>query len=59
MAILRIFRIVQTKDDARDDVLEFSRVPYSDSKQKRASAREGKIEAEEGVGGGALASINI
>ena len=42
MAILRIFRIVQIKaDDARDDVLEFSRVPYSDSKQKRASAREG------------------
>ena len=26
---------------SRDDDLEFSRVPYSDSKQKRASARDG------------------
>ena len=25
----------------RDDELEFSRVPYSDPKQKRASARDG------------------
>ena len=42
-----------------DDVLEFSHVPYSDPKQKRASARDGIIEAEEwGGGGGALASIN-
>ena len=40
MATLRIFRIVQTKRRA-DEVLEFSRVPYSDPKQKRASARDG------------------
>ena len=26
---------------SRDDELEFSRVPYSDPKQKRASARDG------------------
>ena len=31
---------MQTKRRA-DDVLEFSRVPYSDPKQKRASARDG------------------
>ena len=42
MATFRIFNKQKRRaDDARDDVLEFSRVPYSDSKQKRASAREG------------------
>ena len=35
-------------------MLEFSRVPYSDPKQKRVSARDGNY----GGGGGALASIN-
>ena len=29
------------KQKERDDELEFSRVPYSDPKQKRASARDG------------------
>ena len=42
---------MQTKRRA-DDVLEFSRVPYSDPKQKRASARDGLKRRGGGVGGG-------
>ena len=41
---------MQTKRRA-DDVLEFFRVPYSDPKQKRASARDGNW-SEGGRGGG-------
>ena len=38
----RHFCVTSFVDDPRaDDVLEFSRVPYSDPKQKRASARDG------------------
>ena len=62
---------MQTKRRA-DDVLEFSRVPYSDPKQKRASAHDGNLKRRGGRGwgwggvggwvgggdvGGALASI--
>ena len=55
---LRIFRIVQTKRGA-DDVLEFFRVPYSDPKQKRASAREAEGGGEGWGGGGHLPVLII
>ena len=32
---------LKNTSQSRDDELEFSRVPYSDPKQKRASARDG------------------
>ena len=50
---LRIFRIVQKR--IADDELEFTRVPYSDPKQKLVTV----IEAGGGGGGNLPASSNI